>query len=360
MAIGDLQRAVAADPKYALAHAALGEAYWRKYQLTKDPRLPDQARTNCDQALRLNDRLAAVHVTLGVIDAGTGKTDAAVVELSRAIALDPANADAHRELGNAYRALGRSADAEASFKKAVEIRPNSWANHNDLGRFYYTMRKYPEAEVQYQRVIDLTPDSEAAYRTMGVVYYATKRYDLAEKFFRKSAEIQPNDTAFSNLGTLYYSQARYADAAQMYEQATQFETSKYKSQIWAYLSSALYWAPGERSKARPAYTRALALAREELRVKPGDRGLLFRIADAQSRIGQPAEARRSLERALAAAPPPTASDLFKGGVIYEQLGDRARAIASIQKALDAGHPRSEVDRSPDLASLRADPRFAKR
>jgi serine/threonine-protein kinase len=360
MAIGDFQRAVAADPKYALAHAALGEAYWRKYQLTKDPALPEQARTTCDQALKLNDRLAAVHVTLGVIDAGTGKADAAVMELSRAIALDPVNADAHRELGNAYRALGRSAEAETSFKTAIEIRPNSWANHNDLGRFYYTMRKYPEAEAQYQRVIDLTPDSEAAFRTMGVVYYATKRFELAEKFFRKSAEIQPNDSAFSNLGTLLYAQARYADAARMYEQATRFETSKYKSQIWVNLASALYWAPGERPMARPAYTRALALAREELRVKPGDRGLLFRVADCQSRIGKPVDARRALEQALALAPPPTAGDLFKSGVIYEQLGDRARAIASIQKAVAAGHPQAEVDRSPDLANLRADPRFAKR
>jgi serine/threonine-protein kinase len=360
MAIGDLQRAVAADPKYALAHAALGEAYWRKYQLTKDPHLPEQARSTCDKALALDDRLAAVHVTLGVLAAGTGKTSEAVAELSRAIGLDPVNADAYRELGNAYRALGRSGEAETSLKKALEIRPNSWANHNDLGKLYYTTRNYEGAEVQYQKVIDLTPDSEAAYRTMGVVYYATKRFDLAEKFFRKSAELQPNDSAYSNLGTLLYAQARYAEAAQMYEQATQFETSKYKSQIWANLASALYWAPGERPKSRAAYARALALAREELRVKPGDRGLLFRIADCQSRIGQPADARRSLERALAAAPPPTATDLFKSGVIYEQIGDRARALASIQKALDEGHPRAEVDRSPDLASLRADPRFAKR
>ena len=360
VAIADFQRAIAADPKYAQAHAGLGEAYWRKYQLTKDSHWPDEARASCDRALELDDRLAAAHLTLGVIDVGTGKAAAAVTELSRVIALDPLNADAHRELGNAYRALGKSAEAEASFKKALEIRPNSWANHNDLGRFYYLAGKYPEAEIQYQRVIDLMPDSEVAYRTMGAVYYATQRFDLAETFFRKSAAIQPNESAYSNLGTLYYAQKRYGDAARMLEQASELELSKYKSQIWANLASALYWAPGERAKARPAYARALALARDELRVAPNDRNLLFRVADCQSRLGQSAEARRSLSQALAVAPPPGVRDIFRSGVIYEELGDRTRALASIEKALDGGFPRAEVDRSPDLASLRADARFMKR
>ena len=146
----------------------------------------------------------------------------------------------------------------------------------------------------------------------------------------------------------------------MLEQASQFELSQHNSRIWVNLASALYWAPGERSKAQAAYTRALALARDELRVAPNDRGLLFRIADCQSRLGQPAESRRVLAQALSVAPPPTASDLFSSGVIYEQLGDRARALASIQKAIDGGFPRDRVERSPDLANLRADARFLKR
>jgi serine/threonine-protein kinase len=360
LAIAAFRGAIAADAKYALAHAALGEAYWRKYQLTKDTHWADEARASCDAALGLDDRLAAAHLTLGTIDVGTGKAAAAVTELSRVIAIDPLNADAHRELGNAYRTLGKAADAETSFKAALEIRPNSWANHSDLGRFYFNARRYADAEVQYQRVLELLPDSAAAYSSMGAVYYATKRFELAETFFRRSAAIQPNESAYSNLGTLYYSQKRYADAASMLAQASQLELSKYKSIIWVNLASALYWAPGEREKSRPAYSRALTLARAELRVSPDDRALLFRIADCQSRLGQAAEARASLARALKAGPPPSSADLFKSGVIYEQLGDRARALASIQKAIDGGYPRDNVERSPDLAKLRADARFAKR
>ena len=71
------------DPNFGQAKAVLGEAYWRKYQLTRDPRWPVDARASCARALELADRLAAAHLTLGVIDLGTGRTEDAVTELAQ-------------------------------------------------------------------------------------------------------------------------------------------------------------------------------------------------------------------------------------------------------------------------------------
>ena len=59
-----LGRAVAADPRYALAHTALAEAFWRKYEIGRDPSLIDRAVTHCEQALAIDSRLAPVHITL--------------------------------------------------------------------------------------------------------------------------------------------------------------------------------------------------------------------------------------------------------------------------------------------------------
>jgi len=75
-AIALLDRALSEDPAYALAHAALGEAYWRKYDLTKEGQWIDLAREHCARALQIDDRLAQVHVTLGLIDRGTGQDEA--------------------------------------------------------------------------------------------------------------------------------------------------------------------------------------------------------------------------------------------------------------------------------------------
>jgi hypothetical protein len=77
-AISILQQALEQDASYALAYAALGEAYWRLYELEKRPELVALARENCQKALGLNDLLAPVHVTLGMIHKGTGEQEKAL------------------------------------------------------------------------------------------------------------------------------------------------------------------------------------------------------------------------------------------------------------------------------------------
>src|SRR5207249_2581792 len=107
--------------------------------------------------------------------------------------------------------------------------------------------------------------------------------------------------------------------------------------VWANLAAAYYWAPGERDKAGAAYARALALAQQESLVNPRSAALLLRMADCQSMLKHAAEARALVERALGMAE--DATTRFRAGVVYEQLGDRGRALDLIGKALALGYPR---------------------
>jgi hypothetical protein len=50
--------------------------------------------------------------------------------------------------------------------------------------------------------------------------------------------------------------------------------------------------------------------------------------------------------------------MFVAAEVYEHLGDRAEALRWVAAALKAGYPPADVDRSPALARLRADARFA--
>ena len=61
-----------ADPKFAVAFAALGEAYWSKYLLDDDPHWVPLAAAAGKRAAELNDELPAVYITLGRIHSGTG------------------------------------------------------------------------------------------------------------------------------------------------------------------------------------------------------------------------------------------------------------------------------------------------
>lgn len=134
-AIDVLGRAVAMDPRYALAHTALAEAFWRKYEIGRDPSLIDRAVTHCEQALAIDSRLAAVHVTLALLARGRGRYEEAIAVAQRAIELDPVNSEAYRELGRAQEALNLLADAEATYRKAIEARPEDWQAYNTLGGF---------------------------------------------------------------------------------------------------------------------------------------------------------------------------------------------------------------------------------
>jgi hypothetical protein len=67
------QRALKADPDYALAYAGLGEAYLRKYQTTKEVEWVKLAENHCQRALNLNNLLAPVHITRGLLSAETSQ-----------------------------------------------------------------------------------------------------------------------------------------------------------------------------------------------------------------------------------------------------------------------------------------------
>jgi eukaryotic-like serine/threonine-protein kinase len=90
-AIQMFQQAIALDSKYALAYAGLGEAYWRKYRETSDTQWVDPARENCQLALKLNNQIAPVYLTLGIIEEGAGHHQLALDALEKARQLEPSN-----------------------------------------------------------------------------------------------------------------------------------------------------------------------------------------------------------------------------------------------------------------------------
>ncbi len=126
-------QALQKDPSYALAYAGLGETYWHKHRLTREPQWVEQARRNCDQAVKIDARLAPVRVTLGMIYRGTGKYPEAVEELQAALQLDPVNADAWRELAaptrpwGAWRRPNRPCRRPSSCGPAIGPLTASWA-----------------------------------------------------------------------------------------------------------------------------------------------------------------------------------------------------------------------------------------
>jgi len=352
-AITLFNRALERDPNYALAEAGLGEAYWRTYEQTKDTHWAEEARKSSAAAIALNDKLPQVYVTLGMIHTGTGHYEEAIQNLQKALALDPISADAYRELGKAYQRMGRLKDAESTYLDAIAVRPSYWGTHNELGGFYYRLARYAEAEKEFRTVVELTPDNARGYSNLGVIAYSQKRYEEAAKMYEKSVAIKPSDSAYSNLGTVYYTLGQYAEAARYYQLAIQLNDRD--SQRWHNLASA-YKESNEPEKARAAFDQTAKLAVEELRVNPRDTTVMIRLADAYSMLDLPQRAREVLQGALTLAPE-YVDNMFQASVIYEQIGDRKRALEWIKKAINGGFSRDLIEKTPSLAQLRLDPKF---
>jgi tetratricopeptide (TPR) repeat protein len=353
-AISLFNRALEQDPRYALAHAGLGEAYWRLYELTKHPELVELARQNCRRALALDDLQAPVYVTLGLISRGTGQTESALDSYARALDRDPRNADALRERGRALAGAGRIEEAESSFERALALRPSDWATYNYRGAMRVGENRLEDAARDFERVTLLAPDNPRGHTNLGVVSFKLGRLEEALTTLRRSVEIRPTAVALTNLGATLFYLERFAEAARVFGDAVALD--EHNSTAWLNLGRARHHdAPGS-APARAALERAVELAEAERSVNPRDAAVLAALADANSMLGQGRRARDYAERALALAPgEPDVRAL--AGSVFEALGDRERALTELGAALAAGYPRWEIERDPDLAGLRADPRY---
>ena len=125
-AISLFEFALEEDSTYALAHAGLGEGYWRKYQATRDTVWVARAERSCRRALALEDRLIAAHRTLGLLFNATGAFEDAARAYSLALALDSTNAETYRGRAFAYVRLNRTDDAETDYRVAIALQPCLW------------------------------------------------------------------------------------------------------------------------------------------------------------------------------------------------------------------------------------------
>jgi tetratricopeptide (TPR) repeat protein len=353
-AIDLLERAVAHDPRYVLAYAGLGEAYWKKYRSTSDTKWVEPAQKNLNLALELNDRLAPVYVTRGIIQEGTGRHEEAVASFQRALELDPINAGAHSELGHAYEDLGKLDLAQTTFEKAANLRPNDLTSTVDLGMFYYRRGRYSDAVPILRRVTALAPDYSSGYTNLAAVYWMSGDYQNAAASYEKSLSLRPTASAYSSLGTVYYFQDRCPEAVPMMEKAS--ELLPKNDQVWANLGDVYACSPNGSAKAREAYTRALQLGQERMAINAKDAETLSRVALYHARLGHKQEAIARTKKALALSAENRAV-AWHAALAYELAGQRDLALREIDAAIRLGQPPQEINREPALAGLRADPRY---
>ena len=354
-AITEFNQAINIDPKYALAYAGLGDAYWVAY--TRSYKTADAATSgtqNCQKALSLNPELVEAHICLANILNDTGKYDKAVQEFKRVLASNPQSDEALRGLALAYTKVGNLAAAESTYKQSIALRPNYWSGYHSLGLFYYGQARYHDALAMFQKEIEIAPDNYQSYTTLGGVYITLEDYPRAIEALQHSISLRPSDDSYSNLGYIYYLMHRFPEAIDAQEQALKIKQNNFET--WGNLADALYWSPNRRPEAAANYKRAAELASSRVQLDPGNARIMVYLGGYLAMLGDRQEALKDAEKALKAAPS-NGEVLFRAAVIYNQLGEQEQALSLLKKAADLGYSKRLIRDSPEFEAIARNPRF---
>jgi eukaryotic-like serine/threonine-protein kinase len=354
-AIDLFNRAIALDPRYALAYAGLGGAFWLKFEASQEPIRVEQARAACAQAVALEPELPASHTCLGTIALGTGAVEDAVQAFRRALDREPTSDEANLGLARAQARSGADTEAEATYQRAIGLRPQYWATHVWLGTFYRERARYPEAVQQYELALALTPDNARVYYILCGLYGtgSISRYDDAIAACRKSATIVPSVAAYSNWGAVLSNLRRFDEAIVQFAEARRVGPEDYV--IDGNMARAYYHA-GRRADALAMYQRAVALGDQTLTIDPRDTDARISVAAFHAKLGDRRNAIEHLNRMPSDLMDPHV--LLFGAVVYVDLGDRATALTWLERAAREGLVAGELRDWVELDALKGDPRYA--
>jgi len=350
-AIPLLERAVAADAGSPLTHVKLAEAEWLKYQVTKDPQWAQRALVSLHNAEQLNPDVAAVRFLSGFVHEQEGQYEQAAADYLRAIDLEPTYGDAWRRLGKIYENSNQPARALDAYRKALEVDPNYWRNYQDLGTFYFYRDAYDEAIRQYKKLVEMAPDLPASHYALAAPYLNLGRYADAEEELNAALRLQEFPNAREGLGLSLMYQGRDREAIPHLKRA--IEIGSPSALYYLNLGTVLRRA-GIPSESQEAYRKGKELAEAALAQNPRDAIENSNLAYLCARLGEDRRATFEAARALQIS---DKNMIVRWMVVltYEALGRRDLTLPLLEDA-----PASILDRLnrfPDLADLRADPRF---
>ena len=281
------------------------------------------ARKYFAEAVELDPEFAQAHALLSLTEVSLGNFrhlapkdvfPAAYESASTALALDETLPEAHMALG--WLALSYQFDwekAATEFRRSIDLAPNNFLGHNGLSFALQTGGRLDEALAASKRGFELDPMMVWSRSGLTEVYFKRHEYDAALEQALALLEMQPDDALML---------------------------------AW---TGYIYVANG-----LPA--EALDYARQAAELTRGDPNIELRLAGLYVLLGNEAEARRLLEKAI-----DQRESVFVSpgsiAIVYTHLGEYDLAIDWLYRAVEANDSFIFNLGYPDFDALRSEPRF---
>ena len=362
-AIALLEKAIALDPQFAMAHARIGYTYAITWGLAA------KAKPYLEKAFGLSDRLTekdrlniAVwysianldypnaiefyrqiiskyptetesYLRLGNLLSGEEQFDEAEIMLKQGLAIDADAPLLYNALGNLYSILGKHDDAIAMHRRYVALAPTEANAHDSLGMSYQWAGFYAEAMGEYRRALELKPNFEVTIVHLANTHFQTGRYREAIDLYKKYIAVAPSEIervrGYSSIARVYR-QMKNLDAAAKAARQGLKGNDYYVGNMWLIaleqgdkaagrLEEKLFVEPSGTNRGRRIFSRH----------KFYFRGMLALKND------QPNEALDAFKEAIRHAPPTYEQDALEDCLAdaYLRLGQFDEAIGEYERVL---------------------------
>jgi DNA-binding winged helix-turn-helix (wHTH) protein/TolB-like protein/Tfp pilus assembly protein PilF len=234
-AIEHFNRAIGYDCEYALAYAAMADAYtWLSHFHISPAEAMPKAREAAVTALELDDTLAEAHYMLALIKMWYDwDLTGAEKRFRRAIELNPNHAMAHTWYGFYLTAMGRFGEAQIESGLAEEIDPLSLVTYGMTGWSLYMMREYERAIEQFGKAVEMDPSFHTARWGLGWCYIWTgqlaeslSQFEQAKVFSGGGAE------AIAGLGHACAKAGKIQEAQKLLDELQDLSRQRYISPFY--------------------------------------------------------------------------------------------------------------------------------
>ena len=195
------EKAVAADPDYALAYAGLADAYFLLPFYSQVPKQEGfaKAKEYINKALGIDENLAEAHAVLGaLLTWNDWKWEEARKELKLAVELNPNFVPAHSYYSELLDILRENTEARKQINIALELDPFFPLLHALSYVFYQHESKFRESLYSFLKMRELEPDTTDLWP----LYYSYEGLGENLKAFEVYQKILLRDTLTANEAVL--------------------------------------------------------------------------------------------------------------------------------------------------------------
>lgn len=338
------------DARSPLPKAALVEALVLQYEDSNERRWLDEAERVLREAEAIDPASVSVLLAGGRLDGASGRYEKALQNYWRVQELEPRNVDLLLRIAEIDHDLALPDEAIASYRKAIALDPGNYETYEELGAYLYQQGDYASAADQFHKAVERAPHFYNAYSNLGAALSDLGQDEPAVSALLMSLKLKETAPALNNLAAIRAYQKRDADALVLYEKALLLDPNSY-----LYLENLGDSSRrlGLAAEARNYYQRSSEIALAALAADPRNAHARAYVGYDAARLDDRPRAEEETEQALTLSRDKT---VIRHAVLtYEVLGERGRALQIAGTA--SKNILRELDRHPDLADFREDPRF---